>query len=410
MFKQTIGEILFAYMKLMGFILFDSDTEIKTLVEKGLADVKAKLETSIEKFEGQLKDKDKVDGETKAEVKTLSEEFAKINAAVTEMGQKMAEGFKSNEESTIWTPGQEFVKADKFKSFVEAKGEVARIRMEVKNTVTGGSTTVFPQQNGGVIPGNFAPLTVRAILPSAPTSSNQVNSLREASWNNSAAAVAEGNAKPESDITFEQYNVPITTIAHWIKVSNQLLADAPAIAAYIDVRLRDGLAQEFERQLVKGDGTTPNMSGLTDSGNYTAYSPTSDDLLVDAINRAKYTLWAATGFAPDAVLVNPADWGNMERTREGAGTGMYLYGLPGVPANANPFGVRVVLSNNVTAGTFIIGAFGAATMLYNRQGAVVEMGYVNDDFTKNLVTIRAEERAGLGVERPSLIYYGSFSA
>jgi HK97 family phage major capsid protein len=410
MFKQTIGELLFAYMKLMGFVLFDSDADIKALVEKGLGEVKTKLETSIEKFEGQLKDKDKVDTETREEVKSLAEEFDKINKSVTEMGQKLAEGFKSNEDSKIITPGQEFVIADKFKSFVEAKGEMSRIRMEVKNTVTGGSTTVFPQQNGGVIPGNFAPLTVRAILPSAQTGSNQVNSLREATWNNSAAGVSEGNAKPESDITFEQYNVSITTIAHWIKVSNQLLADAPAIASYIDVRLRDGLAQEFERQLVKGSGIAPEMSGLTDSGNYTAYSPTSDDLLVDAINRAKYSLWAATGFAPDAVIVNPADWGAMERTREGAGTGMYLYGMPGVAAGVNPFGVRIVLSNNVAAGSFIIGAFNAATMLYNRQGAVVEMGYVNDDFTKNLVTIRAEERAGLAVERPSLVYYGSFSA
>jgi HK97 family phage major capsid protein len=384
--------------------------EVQEILEKGLTEVKSKLEASIEKFEGQLKDKDKVDTEVRNEVKELSENFAKINEAVTEMGQKMAEGFKSQEESKIITAGQEFIRSDKFHAFVKAQGEISKVRFEVKNTVTGGSTTVFPQQNGGVISGNFAPLTVRAVLPSSPTSSNQVNSLREASWNNSAAAVAEGNTKPESDITFEQYNVPITTIAHWLKVSKQLLEDAPAIASYIDTRLRDGLGQEVERQLVKGDGTTPTLSGLTDSGNYTAYSPTSDDLLVDAINRAKYSLWAATGFMPDAVMVNPADWGAMERTREGAGTGMYLYGLPGVAAGVNPFGVKIVLTNNVTAGTFIIGNFAASTMVYNRTGAVVEMGYDGNDFTKNLVTLRAEERLGLAVERPSLIYYGSFSA
>jgi HK97 family phage major capsid protein len=384
--------------------------EVQEILEKGLTEVKSKLETAIEKFEGQLKDKDKVDTEVRNEVKELSENFVKINEAVTEMGQKMAEGFKSQEESKIITAGQEFIRSDKFHAFVKAQGEISKVRFEVKNTVTGGSTTVFPQQNGGVISGNFAPLTVRAVLPSSPTSSNQVNSLREASWNNSAAGVAEGNTKPESDITFEQYNVPITTIAHWLKVSKQLLEDAPAIASYIDTRLRDGLAQEVERQLVKGDGTTPTISGLTDSGNYTAYSPTSDDLLVDAINRAKYALWAATGFMPDAVLVNPADWGAMERTREGAGTGMYLYGLPGVAAGVNPFGVKIVLTNNVTAGTFIIGNFAASTMVYNRTGAVVEMGYDGNDFTKNLVTLRAEERLGLAVERPSLIYYGSFSA
>jgi HK97 family phage major capsid protein len=384
--------------------------EVQEIIEKGLAEVKSKLEVAIDKFEGQLKDKDKVDEETKAEVKTLSEQFAKINSAVTEMGQKVADGFKAADEPKILSAGLEFTKSEKFQNFVKANGEISKIRYEVKNTVTSGSTTAFPQQNAGIISGNFAPLTVRAILPSSPTSANQVNSLREASWNNSAAGVTQGNTKPESDITFEAYNVSVETLAHWLKVSKQLLEDAPAVASYIDTRLRDGLAQEVERQLVKGDGTTPNLSGLIDSGNYTAFSPTSSDLLVDAINRVKYSLWAATGFMPDAVIVNPADWGDMERTREGAGTGMYLYGLPGMNAGVNPFGVRVVLSNNVTAGTFIIGAFNAATMVYNRTGAVVEMGYDGNDFTKNLVTIRAEERLGLAVERPSLIYYGSFSA
>jgi HK97 family phage major capsid protein len=233
--------------------------------------------------------------------------------------------------------------------------------------------------------------------------------LREDTWNNSAAGVLQGAAKPESDITFEQYNVTVETIAHWIKVSNQLLADAPAIVAYIDARARDGLAQEVDRQLLLGNGTTPNLSGLTDSGNYTAYSAVSDDLVVDAINRAKYQLWE-TGNIPDTAILNPADWGAMERTREGAGSGMYLYGIPGTEAGNNPFGVRVVLSNYMPSGSFLIGALARSAVVYARQGATVEMGYVNDDFTKNLVTIRVEERLGLGVERPSGILYGAFSA
>lgn len=406
----TASDMIFTYMAGIGAVLFDSNTELMETLTKGLGKVQNELEASIKKFEGQLEEKGKVDEETRAEVKALSEDFQKTRAEITELAQKMTEGFKAAEQPQIITAGAEFIKSDKFREFVERKGEIAKIRLEVKNTVTSDSNTVFPQQNGGVIQGNFAPLTVRGVLTSVPVSTNQVNSLREASWNNSAAPVAQGGAKPESDITFEPYNVSIETVAHWIKVSNQLLADAPAIAAYIDTRLRDGLGQIVEAQLVNGNGSTPNLSGLTDSGNYVAYSATSDDLLVDAINRAKYALWAATGVAPDTVFVNPADWGAMERTREGAGTGMYLYGLPGMGAGVNPFGVRVVLTNNVASGKFIIGAVRQAAVLYVRQGAVVEMGYINDDFTKNLVTIRAEERLGLGVERPSLMYYGNFTA
>ena len=148
---------------------------------------------------------------------------------------------------------------------------------------------------------------------------------------------------------------------------------------------------------------------MTNSGNFTAYSAVSDDLLVDAINRAKYQLWAI-GRTPDTVIVNPADWGAMERTREGSGTGMYLYGMPGTFAGVNPFGVRVVLSANMTPGKFLIGQLNGSAVVYNRQGATVELGHINDDFTKNLVTIRVEERLGLGVERPTGILYGNFSA
>ena len=169
------------------------------------------------------------------------------------------------------------------------------------------------------------------------------------------------------------------------------------------------MAQRIDAQLLNGNGSTPNLSGLTDSGNFTAYTPSTDDTLVDAINRAKYTLWA-NGNTPDTVIVNPADWGAMERTRESSGGGFYLYGLPGTAAAMNPFGVQVVISNNMTPGKFMIGAMRNSAVVYNRSGAVVEMGYVNEDFTKNLITIRAEERLGLGVERPQAILYGDFTA
>lgn len=383
--------------------------EIKSMLEKGLSALSEKqvaLEKSMEQYHGQLDEKSKVDGEVRAEVKQLAEDFAKINSEITTIGQKMAEGFKGAEESRIVTAGDEFVKSEQFKQLVS--GQSQRVRFEVKNTVTSGSTTVFPLQKPGVIAGDFAPLTIRQVLPSIGVSSNMVNALREASWTNDAAGVTQGSAKPESDITFEQYNVPVETIAHWIKVSNQLLADAPAIAAYINTRLRDGLAQKVDSQLLNGNGTAPNLSGLTDTGNFTAYTATAGDNLVDAINRAKYALWAV-GNMPDTVIVNPADWSAMELAREGAGTGAYLYGLPGMAAGMNPFGVRVVISNNMTAGKFLIGALNNSAMVYNRQGATVEMGYINDDFTKNLVTIRAEERLGLGVERPTAILYGDFT-
>jgi HK97 family phage major capsid protein len=99
----------------------------------------------------------------------------------------------------------------------------------------------------------------------------------------------------------------------------------------------------------------------------------------------------------------------MELAREGAGTGAYLYGAPGTNAGMNPFGLQVALSNHMPAGNFLIGSLRSSAMVYNREGAVIEAGFVNADFTLNLVTLRAEERLGLGCERPAGIYYGDFS-
>lgn len=372
--------------------------------EDKLKAIESKTDAAIEKYNGQMSEKGKVDTEVKGEVQALTEKYKSLQDAMIEIAQKQTVG---KMESRAMSAAEEFVKSEQYKQLVA--GNIQRARIEVKNTVTADSTTTFPDQRAGVIPGSFAPLTVRQVLRAIPVSSNMVNSLREASNTNNAAEVAQGSAKAESAVTFEQYNVAIETVAHWIKVSNQLLADAPAVVAYIEGRLRDGLAQRIDAQLLNGNGTTPNLSGLTDAGNFTAYTPTTGDLLVDAINRIKYTMWAA-GNAPDTVIANPADWGTMERTREGAGTGTYLYGMPGMMAGMNPFGLRVVLSNNLAAGKVIVARLSDSAVLYNRQGATVEMGYVNADFTNNLITIRAEERLGLGVDRVAGVYYGDFTA
>ncbi len=360
------------------------------------------IDEAMAKYDARLKDLGEVDESTKSEVRALTEKF---EATVTELAQKM-EGANSGPAAEL-TAGQEFVKSEQFKQLAGRQIQMARV--SVKNTVVTGSTTTFADHRPGVIPGSFDPLTVRQLIPTISVNSNMVNSLRELSWTNDAAETTEGASKPESDITFEQYNVPITTVAHWIKVSEQLLADAPAVVSYIDTRLRDGLAQRIEQQIIVGNGTAPNLSGLTDSGNFTAFTPAVGANLADSINAAKYTMWAA-GNAPDTVIVNPADWAALEILRADSGTGAYLYGVPGTNAGMSVFGVQVVLSNHVPAGEFIIAALRRSATIYQRQGATVEMGFVNDDFTKNLVTIRAEERLGLAVDRPSGIYYGDITS
>ena len=372
---------------------------IKSLQDK----LGGELKSAIEKFDGQLQAEGRVSKENTDAVKALSQKF---ESAMTEIGQKM-EAVKTSAQPAM-SAGDEFVKSEAFKALIERKSPSARL--EIKNTVLNTATTTsYPQNNPGIVPGVFKPLTIRDVLPSGSTGAIMVVGTKEATRTNSAAEVAQGAAKAESVLTFSQYNVPIETVAHFIKVSNQLLADAPAVVSYIDTFLRYGLEERIDLQLLKGDGTSPNISGILDAGNFTAFTPTVGANLVESINKAKYQLWAL-GYTPDTVIVNPADWGAMELLREGAGTGAYLYGAPGTIAGGNPFGVRVVLSANMTAGQFAIGAFNRASMVWNRQGVTVEMGYVNADFTSNLVTIRAETRLGLETRVPGAVLSGAITA
>lgn len=375
-------------------------TEVKGEIDK----ISKAIEAKTAEHTAQVEQFGKATTALTGQIDNLSEQYKGLKEQMIDLAQKQT---PASTEGKSESAGMEFVGSEAFKSL--ASGQREKVRLEVKNTVLADGTTTFPLQRPGIIPGSFAPLTLRQLIPTIQVNVNSVKSLRELAWTNAAAEVAQGSAKPESALTFEEYDVPIQTIAHWIKVSNQLLADAPAVAAYIDTRLRDGLAQRVDRQILLGDGVSPNLSGLTDAGNFTAFTATSGANLVESINAAKYNRWAV-GETVDTAVVNPADWAAMELAREGAGTGAYLYGAPGVSGNMSAFGVQIVISANMPAGQFLVGSLRSAATIYQRQGAVVEMGFVNDDFTKNLVTIRAEERLGLAVDRPAAIMYGPITA
>jgi HK97 family phage major capsid protein len=382
------------------------DTELKGALDAHMAAVDA----AVQKYEGQVKESGKASEEAKQAVQVLSEEFkgeiAKINASLIDIAQAGTKAPGGNEKPK--SAAEEFVASDEFKQFAEG-GRNARAKVEVKNTVLAdNTTTTWFDQIPGVIPGAFLPLNVYRSLPQYRTSTDTVVLMREASYTNNARGQTEGAEKAQSAITFSKYNVPIETIAHWLKVSKQLIADAPAVVSYIENRLRWGVESKVDEQLMNGNGTSPQLMGLLDSGNYTVYTPTSGDNLIQAINRAKYQLWAI-GYVADTVYVNPADWGAQEIERESGG-GAYLYGAPGTVAGTNPFGVRIVITPRIAEGTFLIGQVAVATSVWNRSGATIEMGYEDNDFTSNLVTLLAEVRLGLGIPVPAAMLGGEFTA
>jgi len=73
------------------------------------------------------------------------------------------------------------------------------------------------------------------------------------------------------------------------------------------------------------------------------------------------------------------------------------------------WGKRVVATNSITAGTFLVGAFTLGAQVWDRQDAAVQISYEDgDNFKKNMATILAEERLALTVYRPAAFIGGSF--
>lgn len=100
---------------------------------------------------------------------------------------------------------------------------------------------VQPQQNAGILMPGLRRLTIRDLLAQGRTTSNAIEYVRENVFTNSAAPVAEGALKPESQLTFTKETANVKTIAHWIQASRQIMDDAPMLESYVNGRLLFGL-------------------------------------------------------------------------------------------------------------------------------------------------------------------------
>lgn len=378
-------------------------------VLKGIEGVERKLNALSEKADGEMATLGKVTADTKAAIDNLGTEQRVLAERLLRLEQKGENPMAASGAEDSW--GKQMIKANSYKAFTE--GGSQRMRVEVKNTLTGSDTNVAPDRRSGIVPGASNVLNIESLYASIPTSSNAIEFTKEASFTNSAAEAAEGAAKAESALTWSLVNMPVSTVAHWIKISRQLAMDAPALAAYVDTRMRYGVQRRVEAQLVNGDGTAPNISGFLDTGNFTAHGYADAALGASLkklvlIRKIMADLWNA-GYVANAIVMNAADWAQVEiDVMISTATGTRIaYDMSGNPML---FGTRVVQSVGMTADTFAVGDFTQHGTIYNREGVVVDMSESDsDNFTKNLITLRAERRLALASEVPAAIRAGDLT-
>jgi HK97 family phage major capsid protein len=386
-------------------------TEIKSDFTKAHDAVKAIAEEALGKA--------KKGEEIAASVKEKADEaLIKMNALMEQVAtidQKIARSKQAGDDGEK-TIGQQFVESDGFKAFQASdfSKSTGRADMQLKATLVSATTdtagavgdAINQTRLPGVMPLPQRRLTIRGLISPGQMDGSVLEYVKETGFNNNAAPVAEGAAKPESDIKFDLVTTTAKVIAHWFKASKQVLSDISQLRSTIDQRLLYGLALKEEQQILMGDGTGQNLLGIVPqatafSAPITVAGATSIDNIRLAMLQAALAEYPATGH-----VLNPIDWAWIELQKDT--TGRYIIGNPQGTLAPTLWGLPVVATQAMAVDKFLTGAFRMGAQLFDRWQARVETGYVNDDFTKNLVTILGEERLALAVYRPEAFIYGDF--
>lgn len=302
---------------------------------------------------------------------------------------------------------------------VELKGsllaQIAKKTLVYSASGSGGNLIVNDRM-GGSIDILQRSLSILDLIPMSSTTSNTIEYVKEKTYTNNAATVAEASVttgttglKAESVLAYDLATAPVRTIAHWIPVTNAMLADAPVIEGLIGNRLVYGLNQELEDQVLSGDGNSPNMTGILASGLSTVGLSAGSTYggaatAIDAAFAAALIV-RSTGLAmPNAYVLHPNDWAQIRLARESTVTGNvnpggYLYGPPSQSGPATLWGRPVVEALGMTENTILCGDFQMGCMLFDREQAAITTGTIDDQFVRNMRTILAEMRAAFAVFR-----------
>lgn len=251
------------------------------------------------------------------------------------------------------------------------------------------------------------PIQVLDILPTGRTGQAAIVYMEETTRTHAAAGVAEGAQKPESAFALTQRTVPVQEIADSVPVTEIQLEDVPMVESYLDGRLVFGVRSTLDEHAIDNGGDAESITGLLNAGTGPGSvggiqsTPIGAASFIDAIMSGMTDVRVNGRAAPTHVLVNSTDWQTIRTTREGAGTGTYLWGPPSEAGAPRIWGLPIVLVDTLTAGTALVGSFESPWItLFERRGVVVEMGWVNDQFRENRRTLRASGRWALALYRP----------
>lgn len=401
-------------------------------IEQKLSELKTALEAATEK-----KMKEAISAEIKAlEAKIPSVDELKTGIEDIKQWQvKKDEADKKNQEAldSLIANGQK--RDTKSATFNDALGEALeqkkedlksygkkrnQINIDIKavgdmgsgNLTTSGTETFAGNTFLGVGRKPYNVAHIRDILSVQPITTDSAYVIRDSGGEGGPTAVQMGAAKPQTDRDYVKLIAPVTKIAHYFKIPEEMLSDNSWLQNEISgIGLEELLAKEDDLILnqVGGAGL---FAGLTTATNSTAWAaPGSLALGIDQANNydvlvAGWTQARNAKVSPNYILCHPSDYARMVLSK--ATTGEYVFGAPNVSI-PNVFGIPIIPHTAMTSDKFLIGDF-SKVKLGQREGVSVRLYDQNeDDAIKNMVTVVIEERITVVAGRADYLYYGDFS-
>lgn len=364
-------------------------------LKSNLAALKDRIEADDQEA---ITEGEKLRGEIEA--KTAAIEAAEKKAGLLKLiGNKEQEDNPMEEKKTARTLGENFVEAVKSAKVGKRFDVSAPAFKAATDTQTSpaGAVDFATTYDRNVVTGARTPLVIRDLFGAEQISGSTLVYLVEGALQGAPAVTAEGNEKPQihfADPTPK--TVSLAKVACHIKESDEYINDYPFLASAINGRLL------YELGLVEQGKLVTDLLGTSgiQTGTYAATGTATD--IADAILQAAMDVQAQTGFAADAVALNPADWFILRSGKTATEKLYYGGGYFGDQNIPNLWGIPVCVSASITSGTVIVGAFKTCASVVTNGGVSVEAVNTNeDDFVKNLMTIRAEERLALAVRRPA---------
>ena len=344
------------------------------------------------------------------ELNTLSAKQNELQVQLGEAEQRFARAPAGHSAADLQRAGDLLIADQRINGFAQNVSAGQRFNLPVpRNALT--TFGNLPSNPAMPIVGRPNPrITVRDLIAPGRTNSNAIAYLKETGFTNSAATVAENTTKPYSELTLIEVLSGVKTIAHLLKASKQILDDLPQLASFINGRLLTGLKHVEDIQLLFGTGVGQNLHGIYTQATVYAQpagiaivDPSPVDIMRMAMLQAALADLPATGH-----VLHQADWTEMELSKDEMGR--YIFANPLGYTTPTLWGLPVAEVNHAAMlNNFLTGSFAEGAQIFDREDANIVISTENaDDFEKNMISIRAEERLALAVYRPESFIKGTF--